>query len=159
MDAAALKQENKQLWRAVEELSFLNELSGAISSLFNSEEIMQTIIRKSIRAIHAEQGAIVLVDIKRDREMKTLVRSMITYGSLKPFSLNQSLLGWMHINKKPLSLADPYKDERFAGTGWDKSLKSFACVPLMVKSKLTGIFSVYNKKEGTHFTDEDLRLL
>jgi len=159
MDAAALKQENQQLWRAVEELSFLNELSGAISSLFNSEEIMQTIIRKSIRAIHAEQGAIVLVDVKRDREMKTLVRSMISYGSRKPFSLNQSLLGWMHINKKPLSLADPYKDERFAGTGWDKSLKSFACVPLMVKSKLTGILSVYNKKEGTHFTDEDLRLL
>ena len=159
MDIAALRRENRYLRRAVDELSFLNELSGTIGSLFNSKEIMQMIIKKSIRSIHAEQGAIILVDEEGDQEMKTLVRSMISYGSRKPFSLHQSLLGWMHINKKPISIADPHKDEQFPEIGWDKSLRTIACVPLIVKSKLTGILSVFNKREGREFTVEDLRLL
>ena len=41
MDIKSLQKENQHLKRAVEELSFLNELSGAIGLLFNSEEIMQ----------------------------------------------------------------------------------------------------------------------
>jgi len=159
MDIAVLEKENQLLRRAVEEISFLNELSHAIGSLFNSEEIMQTIIRKSIRAIHAEQGAIILIAEDDNQEMKTLVRSMTSYGNQKPFSLNQNLLGWMHINKKPLSITDPKKDERFSGIEWDKSVRSIACAPMIVKSNLTGILSVYNKKREENFTNDDLRLL
>jgi len=159
MDITALQRENQYLKHAVEELSFLNELSHAIGSLFNSEEIMQAIIKKSIRAIKAEQGVIILVVSESDIEMKTLVRSMVSYGSHKPYSLDQSLLGWMHLNKKPISINDPKNDKRFSGFQWDKSIKSVACVPLLVKSKLTGILSVFNKKGGMAFTDDDLRLL
>ena len=113
MDITTLQQENQMLKHAIEELSFLNELSHTIGSLFSSQEIMQTIIKKSIRTIKAEQGVIALVESDSDKEMKTLVRSMVSYGNHKPFSLDQSLLGWMHLNKKPLNIADPRKDERF----------------------------------------------
>ncbi len=159
MDITALQKENQYLKHAVDELSFLNELSRAIGSMFNSEEIMQTIIKKSIRAIKAEQGVVILVVSEGDIEMKTLVRSMVSYGSHKPYSLDQSLLGWMHLNKKPISINDPKNDTRFSGFQLDKSIKSVACVPLLVKSELTGILSVFNKKGGMAFTDDDLRLL
>jgi len=159
MDITALQKENQYLRHAVEELSFLNELSLTIGSSFNSEEIMQTIIRKSIRVIKAEQGDIILVDSEGDKEIKTLVRTMASYGDHKPFSINQNLIGWMLIHKKPLSIANPKSDTRFPGVQWDRSIKSVACVPLIAKSKLTGILSVYNKKGEINFTDNDLRLL
>lgn len=159
MTEPGLQKENLQLRSAVEELGFLNELSQAIGSSFKSEEIMQIIIRKSIRAIHAEQGTVILVDNDEDLEMKTYVRSMVSYGDRKPFSLNQSILGWMHIHLKPVSIHDPKNDDRFVGVEWDESVLSIACVPLIVKSKLTGVLSLYNKKDNKAFTDEDLRLM
>jgi len=158
-DNTSLQIEVKQLRRAVEELAFLNELASVIGSSFSSEEIMRTIIKESIRAIHAEQGSIILLVDEEDRKMKTLVRSMTSYGSHKPASLNQNVLGWIRMHKKSLSIADPKKDERFTGVQWDESIRSIACIPLIVKSKLTGILSVYNKKGGENFDDNDLRLL
>jgi len=58
----ALQQENRRLNRAVEELSFLNDLARAIGASTNLQEIMQTIVHRSLHAIHAEQGVITLVE-------------------------------------------------------------------------------------------------
>ncbi|MFC1477346.1 GAF domain-containing SpoIIE family protein phosphatase [candidate division KSB1 bacterium] len=159
MEPEILKHENLQLRRAVDELAFLNELSGTIGASFNSEEIMQTIIRKSIRAIKAEQGAITLVEEDGDKELKTLVRTMVSSSERNPFSLGQNLFGWMHINKKPLAINDVHNDERFRGVEWEESIRSVICVPLLLKSKLVGILSVYNKKAKEGFSEDDSRLL
>ncbi len=154
-----LQEENKRLKRAVEELSVLNDLARAIGSSFNSQEIMQTIIRRSLRAIGAEQGVITLVDRKEDQPMVTLVRTMVSSTDRQQFHFNQSLLGWMQLNKKPLLVSDPQSDDRFRGVQWDEQIKSLLCVPLMVKSELTGVLTVYNKKDKQRFSDDDQRLL
>ena len=159
MKDKSLEQEVQHLKRAVEELAFLNALTLAIGTSFNSEDIMQTIIRKSISHVMAEQGAICLVEEEADKEMKTLVRTMVSHGSGKTFRLDDCFLGWMQINKKALNITDPRNDERFKGVKWDESIRSVACVPLIVKSKLTGILSVFNKIKDKYFTDDDLRLL
>jgi sigma-B regulation protein RsbU (phosphoserine phosphatase) len=65
----------------------------------------------------------------------------------------------MYINKKPLIINDPMTDERFRGIQWDQSIHSLLVVPLIVKSRIRGVLTVYNKKEGLKFTDDDLRLL
>ncbi|MFH1756278.1 MAG: hypothetical protein ABIA59_11320, partial [Candidatus Latescibacterota bacterium] len=41
----ALRDENEQLKRALEELSILNELARAISASMDSEELIQKIVR------------------------------------------------------------------------------------------------------------------
>ncbi len=46
LDLAVLQQENQSLKRAVEELALLNELACEIGASFDSQEIMQTIIRR-----------------------------------------------------------------------------------------------------------------
>ena len=94
-----------------------------------------------------------------DKEMKTLVRSIVSHGEGKHFRLDDCLLGWMQINKRHLNITDPHNDDRFSGVKWDESVRSVACVPLIVKSKLTGILSTFNKTTNKHFTDDDLRLL
>ncbi len=154
-----LQEENQRLKRAVEELSVLNELARAIGASINSQEIMNTIIRRSMRAVNAQQGDIVLIDELESTPMKTLVRTMVSSVRGEAFHLNQALLGWMHLNKKPLVVGDPKKDERFIGVEWDHSIRSLVCVPLIVKSEVKGVLTLYNKKGANQFSDNDQRLL
>ena len=153
------QEENRRLKRAVEELSILNDLARAIGASVNLQDIMRTIIHRSIRAIRAEQGVITLVDHRAQDVMKTLVRTMASSSQSPQYHFSQSLLGWMHLNKKPLMLNDPRTDERFRGVQWDESIRSLLCVPMMVKSTLVGVLTVYNKRDEVAFTDEDQRLL
>jgi serine phosphatase RsbU (regulator of sigma subunit) len=153
------QEENRRLKRAVEELSILNDLARAIGASLNLQDIMRTIIHRSIRAIRADQGVITLVDHQSQDVMKTLVRTMASSSQSPQYHFSQSLLGWMHLNKKPLAVNDPRTDGRFRGVQWDDSIRSLLCVPMMVKSTLVGVLTVYNKKDGLAFTEEDQRLL
>ena len=154
-----LQEENQRLRRAVEELSILNDLARAIGASLNSQDIMQTIIRRSLKAVSAEQGVITLVDHEEEQPMVTLVRTMVSSSDHQQFHLNQSLVGWMQLNKKPLIANDVKSDDRFRGVRWDEEIRSLMCVPLMIKSELTGVLSVFNKKGLGSFTDDDQRLL
>ena len=156
---SASQEENRRLRRAVEELSVLNDLARAIGASLNLQDIMQTIIHRSLRAVHAEQGVITLVDQPGGDSMKTLVRTMVSSSSHPQYHFNQSLLGWMYLNKKPLLVTDPKHDERFRGVQWDESVRSLLCVPMMAKSNLIAVLTVYNKRDGNQFSEEDQRLL
>lgn len=155
----SLQEENRRLRRAVEELSILNDLAGAISASLNSQEIMQTIVRRSLRALNAEQGLVTLVEEQADSSMKTLIRANVSSSAHEEFHVNQALVGWMQLNKKPLLLNEPNNDQRFRGVRWDLSVKTLLCVPMMNKGALKGVLTVFNKKDGKLFSDEDQRLL
>ncbi|KKK83514.1 hypothetical protein LCGC14_2792630, partial [marine sediment metagenome] len=78
------------------------ELSLAIGTSFNSQEIMQTIIKKSIRAIKAEQGAVIIVDSEGDKEMNTLVRPLNSgRGLLQAVCLKSPVV--MRILREPVA--------------------------------------------------------
>jgi len=158
VSAEALQEEVRRLRRAVEELSILNDIARAISASLNAEEIMQTLIRKSLKAVNAEQGVITLVEAE-ERSMKTLIRTMVSSAGVPAFHMHQALIGWMHLNKKPLSVDAPANDPRFRGVQWDGNIKTLLCVPLIVKSELRGVLTVYNKKDGNSFNTDDQRLL
>ena len=143
----------------MEELSILNDLARAIGASLDPQEIMNTIIRRSLRAINAEQGVITLVDQEANDPAKTLVRAMVSSTEHGEFHITQSLLGWMHLNKKPLLVNSPRTDERFRGVKWDDSITSFVCVPMMIKSELKGVITAYNKKWAEGFTEDEQRLL
>ena len=119
VSAEVLEQENVRLKRGLEELSMLNELAREISSSRNTDAIMDRIIRRSLRAVYAEQAVITLVSEQTTEPGKTLVRAMVTSAEHEQFHLSQNLLGWMHLNKKPLLANSPRTDERFRGITWD----------------------------------------
>lgn len=155
----ALKRENKQLQRAVEELSILNELAAAIGASHDLKQIMQTIIRRSLRAVNAEQGVITPIDPNEQTALETLVRTTADEDEQNPFRPNASLLGWMQIFKKPLLLNRPREDDRFRGTTWDPAIRTVLCVPLVIQGNLTGVLTLYNKKSKRGFGKADERLL
>jgi len=159
-EVAKLRDENRRLKRAVDELAILNNLALSIGGSLDSEKIMRSIIGKSIRAMNASQGDITLVDENRENSSHTLVRSMVSNDNENPLHLNQNLIGWMQIHKKPLIINEPGNDNRFRNVQWDSSIQSVLSAPLVVKSRLIGILTVYNKTDASGgFDESDQRLL
>jgi hypothetical protein len=52
----ALREENHQFKRALEELSILNDLVRAIGALLDSEDIAEKIVRRSIQAVDVKRS-------------------------------------------------------------------------------------------------------
>src|SRR5208283_3423200 len=58
-----------------------------------------------------------------------------------------------------LLASDLQSDPRFSGVKTDGDFRSLLCVPLLVKNRLIGILAVFDKTDGTEFTEDDKRLL
>jgi serine phosphatase RsbU (regulator of sigma subunit) len=155
----ALERENQRLRRAVEELSVLNELATAIGASRDLQEIMHKIIRRSLRAVQAEQGTITLVEEGNQDPLRTLVRTSTSSATQRSFRPNDSLIGWILLNRKPLAVNAPLQDERFRNTPWHDSIRSILCVPMVAQGRIMGVLTLYNKKHEDGFTEEDQRLV
>jgi sigma-B regulation protein RsbU (phosphoserine phosphatase) len=155
----SLQEEVTRLRRAVEELSVLNDLARSIGASLDSQQVMRTIVQRSLHAVQAEQGVITLVGSDPVSDTTTLIRTQLGTSEHPKFHLDRALLGWMYLNAKPLLVNDPQHDERFRGVHFDVSIRSILCVPLVVKSALKGVLTAYNKKDQQGFTPGDERLL
>ncbi|HLF15675.1 MAG TPA: PP2C family protein-serine/threonine phosphatase [Bacteroidota bacterium] len=154
-----LSEENQRLRKAVEELSILNDLARVISSTMTQDAVIEAVVKRAVRAAGGQQGMITMVDEQSPTEMKTLIRAQNSTSNLQTFHLNQNILGWMMINKKPLLANDLHNDPRFSGVQVEGSFHSLLCVPLLVKNKMIAILAVFNKKENVAFSEDDKRLL
>jgi hypothetical protein len=106
----SLVEKSKRLRGTLHEFSILNDLARAISASLNTQEIIQTIVRRSLRALNAEQGVITLVEEQSGQSMKTLLRTMVSSSEHEQLHLSQALLGWTHLNKKAIVINDPKTD-------------------------------------------------
>lgn len=154
-----LRERIAELERSVYELTILSDLAFAIGGSAEPEEIVETLVDRLMHAVDAEQAVVTLLDQDEQDPMKTRFRLHATSAGNSAFRLNESLLGWMYLNKQPLVVNDPGNDERFKRVEWDSSIRSVMCVPLMIKSNLTGLVTIYNKKASGGFSEGDQRLL
>ena len=156
-----LDEENRRLRKAIEELSILNDLTRVISSTMESQAVMETIVKRSVKAIGAEQGAITLVEETASSPFKTLIRATDSSRDQAKFHIDQNIVGWMIIHKKPLISNDVLNDENFKmfRVSSAASVRSLLCVPLLVKNRLIGLLTLFNKKDRKDFTEDDQRLL
>lgn len=154
-----LRAENERLRRSVEELALLNEVATALGAAKNLDAILHRIVRAGIDAVGAAQGTVTLIDAARSDENRTAVRTSVRSSEGAAFRPNGVLLGWMHWYRKPIRVDDPATDERFNPDDWDPSVQSVLSVPLLIRSTLIGVLTVFNKRGGGGFTDEDERLL
>jgi sigma-B regulation protein RsbU (phosphoserine phosphatase) len=158
-EADTLKQELTRLRRSVHELKILSDLAFAIGGSSEPEEIVETLVDRLMHAVEAEQAVVTLLDQDEEDPAKTSIRLRATSAVDNVFRLSDSILGWMYLHKQALVVNDPKTDERFKRVPWDEAIRSIMCVPLLVKSNLTGLITIYNKKVGPGFTEDDQRLL
>ena len=156
-----LQEENKRLRTAIEELSVLNEISTAISSTQPLEEIIDLIVRKCVKHLKVEQGAVMLLNEQDlEKPFRTMIRKQDSISNYLPYRLDAQLTGWMLKNKTPLLINDLEKDARFNFMVNDEfPIHSLLSVPMNVKGKMIGLLTVFNKKTDTSFSNNDQRLL
>ena len=158
---AELQAENHRLRRAVEELSILNGISSAISSMLSLNSIVEMIVQESVKYLNVEQGAVMLLRNEEDSDpFRTMARKAYSGSDVVPYRFGQQLTGWMLKNQKPLMVNDLAADPRFQGlAGEDFPMSSLLSVPLRAKGEMVGLLNVFNKRGNEGFTEEDQRLL
>ena len=156
-----LVEENNRLRTAVAELSILNDVATTITSTHSIEHIVDLIVRKCVKHLKVEQGAVMLLDEKnQSNPLKTMIRQQDTLYDMLPYRLDAQLTGWMLKHKTPLLVKDLKNDDRFKSFIDDESpIKSLLGVPLVQKKKMIGVLTVFNKHTSEGFTDGDQRLL
>lgn len=155
-----LRNELKRLKSAVEELTVLNDLAIAASSSLEVDQMLDIIVQKSIKAVKAEQGKIMLVTEQQGAPLQTLIRQDNFSGKSTTYNVGTHITGWVLKNQKTLLIENLATDSRFATTDDEKKeIRSVLCVPIWFRAKIVGVLMVTNKKANESFTENDLRLL
>jgi len=156
-----LQHENERLRRAVTELTILNEISSAVSATMSVEELSDLIVRKCVKHLAAEQGAIWLFD-PSDQQVsaRTFLRVMDTELLNVPLKVGASLAGWVLKNNQPLLVGDFARDERFRSiAGQYSEIRNLLAIPLSLKNRIIGLLTLFNKRGDEGFNADDTRLM
>jgi sigma-B regulation protein RsbU (phosphoserine phosphatase) len=158
---SSLYKENLHLRLAVEELSILNDISTSITSTQSIQQIVDLIIKKCVKHLKVEQGAVLLLEEKdKVHPFHTMVREQDSLYNFLPYRLDSQLAGWILKNKSPLLVNNLRNDDRFKSLiEKDSPIQSILCVPLVVKGNIIGMLNVFNKHTNEGFTSDDQRLL
>ncbi len=156
-----LEEENRRLRISLQELSILNEIAAALSSTLSLNKIIELIVSKCIKHFRVEQCSVTLLDKKKDSSnFQTMIRKADDSKFNVAYRLDNQIVGWIMLNKKPITVNDMSSDKRFfSPPELGAKIKSFISVPLMIKGQLIGILTVFNKKDNLEFASEDERLL
>ncbi len=156
-----LENENRRLRIAIEELSALNDIATAITSTQSLENVIDLIVNKCIKHLKVQQAVVMLLNEKDEvNPFHTMIRKQDSVSQLLPYRLDAQLTGWMLKNKSPLLVNDLLNDVRFKFfIKSDVGINSLLSVPMLLKGKLIGLLTVFNKHSESGFTNEDQRLL
>ncbi len=155
-----LEQEIARLKAVVEELSVLNELAIAASSALDTRKILDIIVEKSLEAVRAEQGSILLVTERSDKPLQTLIRQDDRQNLASQYKVGINITGWVLKHRQPLLIEDLASDKRFLTSEQEKKdIRTLLSIPIQFQGQLIGLLTVTNKKDQRSFNQEDLRLL
>ena len=154
-------EENRRLRIAIDELSALNDIATAITSNQSLEDVIDLIVRKCIKHLKVQQAVVMLLDEKdMVNPFHTMIRKQETFNNLLPFRLDNQLTGWMLKNKSPLLVNNFKEDDRFNFIVKEEfPITNLLSVPMLLKTKMIGLLTVFNKHSDYGFTNEDQRLL
>ena len=154
-----LEEENARLRSSVAELKVLNEIAVSSGRTTDIDQILHLIMQKSINAIEAEQGVILLTTKNTDEPLATFVRQDDTTSLKHNYHIGTNITGWVLVNKKPLLIENLSEDKRFKPTAEEKKdIHSALCVPLWFEGEIIGVMMLINKKNAKHFLRNDLNL-
>ena len=140
VDRQGLVNQNEALVKSLEErlarLEIYKQVSMAIASTLDLQELLEKIMPLAKSILHAEACSVLLHDEKTGELVFTVALGKKTKGlnkiSIKP---GQGICGWVYEQKKPLLIRDAKRDKRFnqkvdLKTGFET--RSMITVPLLL---------------------------
>jgi len=150
------KHSNNPIER-IYKLESVLEASKAIHSIHGLDELLNTILAKSIESIGAERGTIYLIN-----KEKGIFWSKVHTGEKKltiELPLGVGIAGYVAKTGETVNVRDTSKDDRFYNEIDHSSgftTKNMLCMPLKNReNEILGVFQLLNKKLGPFFQDDD----
>jgi signal transduction histidine kinase len=140
------------------ELERLRHLAGTLLAGTEVDGLVREVAQSAAELLEAESGAVTLV-VEEGRFLKMTAATgplSRAVGTLLP--MDGSLQGWAVTQATPLMSDDMDADPRSHHIP-DIPLKTAAIVPLYSAGVVIGAVSVYNRRDGRPFSENDLRLL
>ena len=157
-----LRLAHDQLARKIKELDLLFDVEQAMSRAVTLDDLLATVLDRSMQVIGAEAGSIVLQD-EQTGELFFNTALGHSSESLKRVRLRsgEGIAGWVVANNTPALVDDVARDQRHLASlaSWvGLAPRQILCVPLPGSDKALGAIELLNKIGGTCFTGEDQRL-
>ena len=158
-----LQSEVQALKRKTDFFSSLIDVSVILTSTFDLDELIRRVLQFSQRVMNSEASNVMLYN-----EETGMLECRVALGQVAKMleenftlQLGQGIAGWVGLHRQGLVVPDVTKDDRFF-SGADQATgfvtRSILCSPLIVHDKLLGVAEVVNRKDGTSYSEEDLRL-
>jgi len=156
-DKIAVSVEKALEKRHLTETVALYEISKAIFSTIEMDDLLKTIVDLAIKVLRADDASIMLFD-----ENERLYIA-ISYGLTEQIqketrlALGDRIAGWVAKNRQPIILINGLvNDDRFKDIRGREDIKSSMIVPLIKNDKVLGILSVNRLKITENFSNIDL---
>jgi len=161
MAGKQLTTANKELVKRVSELATVSEISKAITSVLDLDEVLNLCLNEINEKLKVKHSSIMLVDEENDI---LIVKASHGYRSRQVLGTTQKVCegvaGRVVTEKKPLLVKDITHDNRFHGRKRrDYKTKSFVSVPLMTEGRVLGVINIIDKESGECFYETDVNLL
>ncbi len=145
----------------LKEIAVLYNLSKAMSSTMNPEQLLNLILKSACKSLQADGGSLILLD----QEKKELtVRNYLMMFNGKIFTKK------VRVNEEMADLKDKMRKsgimtgrrgmvEYFKFEEEFESVKSRLAVPLMIKNEVIGTVNLTKLKKDKEFVEQDIKLL
>src|SRR5215211_7180986 len=147
----------------IDHLERLLEVVRGLTTAPDLESFLQTVINEATELTNSELASILEYD-EGAEELRFLSMNWFERELLRPMGvpLDGSAAGWVFRRGQPLIVQDTKVDKRHFKMVDDVTkheTHSLVAVPLMVRGQVLGILEALNKKDRTHYTEEDLTIL
>lgn len=155
--SAELLGENRQ---RLSELEALNQISKSISTLFNFEETLYSILASITKMLRADEGLFALFD-HQDHLLKGIGPAYgLAANQVWDFRArnDEGIVGQAFCKGIPITAGKiEAETEAILKRAKIRGIKSLIAAPLKVKSQTLGVIQIFSKNEN-NFNFEDLRL-
>ncbi len=155
---AGLEQQGKDK----SQLEGLIQVSRAINSTLDLDEVLNRAMDVIIQVTRAERGFLMLTDPTTGRLVFQVARNMDRDVIARPsFEVSRSIIERVAKTGQPVVTTDAQRDPRFAAeeSVISLNLRSILCHPLVVKERIIGIVYVDNRMHIGQFQPEDVKTL
>ena len=147
------------LQAALDELRLINALLSKISQVRESNHVMSIILSELIAATDADQGIISLISRMKKDELSTVVRGTDATPGAIPFTIDESISGWVLSNRRQVQVDNLDTDSRFSGLdSEDGRFARIVCSPMIVRDDVIGLVTLVRNARKPAFTEDHCRL-
>jgi signal transduction histidine kinase/HAMP domain-containing protein len=154
----------QELARSVEELQALGEVSQAVSSTLDLQEVLATIVAQAVELSETESGAIYEFDETKEqfelRATHRMSEELINAIRQAPVHLGETALGWAGVRREAVQIPDILEEPEYPLRQIIErdGLRALLAVPLLREDRLIGGLVVRRKAVG-QFAQETVNLL